>query len=156
MDVRLSAEGERLRINAPKGVLTAGLRDQIAERKAEILKFLRNTSSSALFIPPPVSRNSARAAAPLSFAQERLWFLEQLEPGSALYNVCRAVRLSGPLNIAALEQSLGEILRRHDILRTAFPADNGRPLQVVGQALKLTIRPDRFAPPILHSAGSGG
>ena len=142
MDVRLSAEGERLRINAPKGVLTAALRDQIAERKAEILKFLRNTSSSALFIPPPVSRNSARAAAPLSFAQERLWFLEQLEPGSALYNVCRAVRLSGPLNIAALEQSLGEILRRHDILRTAFPADNGRPLQVVGQALKLTIRPD--------------
>jgi amino acid adenylation domain-containing protein len=140
LDIRLSAEGERLRVNAPKGVLTSDLREQISDRKSEILKFLGDTSASALVFPPPISRHSsATEGAPLSFAQERLWFLEQLEPGSAAYNVCRAIRFSGPLNIPAIEQSLTEILRRHEILRTTFPAVNGRPSQVVAQVLNLTV-----------------
>jgi amino acid adenylation domain-containing protein len=133
-----------LRINAPKGTLTAALRAQIAERKTEILASLRNARASGGFVPPPISRRWNSDTSPLSFAQERLWFLEQLEPGSAVYNVCRAVRLHGPLKIAALEQSLREILRRHDILRTAFPAVNGQPLQVAAQALEVTIRQDEL------------
>src|SRR5262245_25824619 len=56
---------------------------------------------------------SREANIPLSFAQQRLWFLDQLMPGSIAYNMSGAVRLSGPLNIAALEQSLTEVLRRH-------------------------------------------
>ena len=76
-------------------------------------------------------------AAPLSFAQERLWFLEQLEPGSAVYNICRASRLTGQLNIAALEASLTEILRRHEILRSLIRVIDGRPMQI-------TVVPPRF------------
>src|SRR5436309_781330 len=63
---------------------------------------------------------------PLSFAQERLWFLDQLEPGSAVYNVCQAVRMCGTLDVNALEKTLNEIVRRHEILRTNFVAAEGR------------------------------
>ena len=77
----------------------------------------------------PTARTSEDPA-PLSFAQERLWFLEQLEPGSAVYNICRASRLTGQLNIAALEASLIEILRRHEILRSQIRIVDGRPVQV--------------------------
>ena len=96
-------------MNAPKGTLTAELRSQITERKAELLAFLRDQASSASSGPPPIPRRVSKDPAPLSFAQERLWFLEQLEPGSAVYNICRASRLTGQLNVAALEASLTEI-----------------------------------------------
>jgi natural product biosynthesis luciferase-like monooxygenase protein len=74
---------------------------------------------------------------PLSFAQQRLWFLEQLEPGSAAYNVPAAVRLRGRLNVAALAQSLTEIARRHETLRTTFAAVDGQPVQIVAAAQEL-------------------
>jgi amino acid adenylation domain-containing protein len=68
---------------------------------------------------------------PLSFAQQRLWFLSQLDPGSPVYNLSAGYRLRGPLNATALEHSLHEIIRRHESLRTIFPAVDGRPVQVV-------------------------
>ncbi len=67
---------------------------------------------------------------PLSSAQQRIWFLEQFEPGSA-YNVPSALHLSGPLHIAALEQSIAAILRRHEILRTTFTVAGGEPVQII-------------------------
>ncbi|HEY6050309.1 MAG TPA: condensation domain-containing protein, partial [Thermoanaerobaculia bacterium] len=70
---------------------------------------------------------------PLSFAQQRLWFIDQLEPLSGAYNLSIALRLQGPLDVPALERSLGEILRRHDVLRTHFSARNGEPVQVVAE-----------------------
>jgi amino acid adenylation domain-containing protein len=129
LDVRLSAEGERLRVNAPKGVLTDNLRSEIAERKQELLQFLSDHDQPSAFDPPPIPRRTSKESAPLSFAQERLWFLEQLESGSAVYNICRASRLTGQLNIAALEASFTEILRRHEILRSEILIVDGRPVQ---------------------------
>src|SRR5689334_2457034 len=78
---------------------------------------------------------------PLSFAQQRLWFLDQLEPGSSTYNMPTALRLSGELNVRALEQSLNEVVRRQAILRTVFVAGEERPQQVVQpfKASKLTL-----------------
>jgi amino acid adenylation domain-containing protein len=72
-------------------------------------------------------------AASLSYAQERLWFLEQLQPGTAAYNMPAALRLRGPLDVGALGQSLGEIVRRHEALRTTFVAVEGRPFQVIAE-----------------------
>ena len=71
---------------------------------------------------------------PLSFAQQRLWFLDQLDPGGHLYNVPLAVGLEGDLSAAALAAALTEIARRHQVLRTAFPALDGEPLQMVKPA----------------------
>ena len=70
-------------------------------------------------------------AFPLSFAQRRLWFLQQLEPSSAAYNVPFASRLSGRLDASALERALNEIVRRHEILRTTFELLDEEPAQVV-------------------------
>ncbi|WP_346730392.1 amino acid adenylation domain-containing protein [Caballeronia sp. dw_276] len=77
----------------------------------------------------PVARHGAPLA--LSFAQQRLWFLDQLEPGSALYNIPAAIRLVGRLDIAALEKTLNEVVRRHEALRTHFVEVDGTPVQVV-------------------------
>ncbi len=68
---------------------------------------------------------------PLSFAQERLWFLEQLQPGEAAYNLRDALPFQGPLDVPALERSVNELVRRHEALRTRFPLVEGRPLQRV-------------------------
>jgi amino acid adenylation domain-containing protein len=132
----LTAEGDRLRANAPKGVLTEDLRSQIAARKAEIVAALQ---TAATFSPPPISRRSSTDPAPVSFAQERLWFLEQLEPDRGVYNICRAFRLTGDLNVPTLDASLSEIVRRHEVLRSAFQVIDGRPLQVTLPAPKVTL-----------------
>ncbi|HEY9157249.1 amino acid adenylation domain-containing protein [Candidatus Binatus sp.] len=76
---------------------------------------------------------------PLSFAQQRLWFIDQLEPGGSVYNFPAAVRLKGPLNMAALKQSLDEIVKRHEALRTTFAIVDGRPVQVIAPLLSLTL-----------------
>ena len=73
----------------------------------------------------------AANAFPLSFSQERLWFLDQLAPGGALYNLPAVLRFSGRLDLAALAGSRNEVVRRHESLRTAFPSLGGQPIQVV-------------------------
>ncbi|HLL47967.1 MAG TPA: amino acid adenylation domain-containing protein, partial [Longimicrobiaceae bacterium] len=79
-----------------------------------------------------LKRKAARATRfPLSFAQQRLWFLYQLDPASPLYNMPAAFRLHGPLDAGALERALAEIVRRHETLRTTFTSEAGEPVQVV-------------------------
>ncbi|HEY0512065.1 MAG TPA: amino acid adenylation domain-containing protein [Thermoanaerobaculia bacterium] len=78
--------------------------------------------------------NNAPRSYPLAFAQQRFWFLDQLEPGSYVDNIFRALRLTGPLDRAALERALEGLVRRHAALRTHFPAEGGEPWQVVEPA----------------------
>jgi amino acid adenylation domain-containing protein len=74
----------------------------------------------------PIPRVDRSESIPLSFSQERLWFLEQLDPGSSVYNVPFALRLEGPLHADALARAVAELVRRHEVLRTAFePGENG-------------------------------
>src|SRR5215210_1422050 len=70
-------------------------------------------------------------AEPASFAQERLWLVQQLDGGSEAYHLFRAFSIRGPLAAAALEQALGEVVRRHDTLRTTFREVDGAPVQVI-------------------------
>lgn len=89
--------------------------------------------------PSPARRHPAEAV-PLSHHQERLWFLDQLHPGGANYNIPAIARLTGRLDVAALEQSLSEIVRRHESLRTTFAVQpDGLPVQVIGRARSLTL-----------------
>jgi amino acid adenylation domain-containing protein len=76
---------------------------------------------------------------PLSFAQQRLWLIDQLEPGSPAYNLPAALRLRGRLAVPALAAALGEIVRRHEVLRTVFRAVDGEPLQVVAPPLPVSL-----------------
>ncbi|HEX8436630.1 amino acid adenylation domain-containing protein, partial [Archangium sp.] len=83
---------------------------------------------------PPLKRVARDGKLPLSFAQQRLWFLDQMEPGSASYNIPFAVRLRGEMDAAALEKSLAEVVRRHEALRTTFEEVDGQPVQHIQPA----------------------
>jgi amino acid adenylation domain-containing protein len=84
-------------------------------------------------------RRQSREALPLSYAQQRLWFLNQLEPGSAAYNLPFGVRLSGVLDREGLRRSLQELVRRHEVLRTRFAMAEGQPIQVVESDRELEV-----------------
>jgi amino acid adenylation domain-containing protein len=98
---------------------------------AELAGRVEEMRRAELPVLPPVVPVERTGALPLSFAQERLWFLDRLEPGSATYNIPEAWRLRGALDEAALERSLSEIVRRHEALRTVFAEVDGSPVQVV-------------------------
>ena len=83
---------------------------------------------------------------PMSFSQQRLWFLDQLEPNSASYNIPAALRLTGRLNVEALKQSLNEIVARHEVLRTTFATMDGEPVQVVAPMQEVDLSVVNLAP----------
>ncbi|WP_213781871.1 condensation domain-containing protein, partial [Caballeronia sp. dw_276] len=110
----------------------------LGEQARRIDEAAREDSKSGLPAIVPVARDGA--ALPLSFAQQRLWFLDRLEPGNTFYNVPTAVRLVGQLDVAALEMTLNEVVRRHEALRTHFvETDDGTPAQVVMPTLRLAL-----------------
>ncbi len=98
----------------------------------------RNASTKKQLLPP-IRRCAHDQALPLSFSQERLWFLNQLEPGGAAYNISIAFRLAGQLNLRVLEQSLNEMVHRHESLRTTFAVKDEQPVQVTIPDLTLAL-----------------
>ncbi len=129
LGIRLWAEEGRLCFKAPQGALTPALRAELAEHKAEILAFLtRSAPAPEMAAIPPVPRDRDL---PLSFAQQRFWLLDQLEPGNPAYNLAQSVRLTGRLRVSILAQSLGEVVRRHESLRTTFRTVDDQPVQVI-------------------------
>ena len=107
-----------------------------AEKRTLLEKRLRGAPESgprAQRIPGRVDRGNA----PLSFAQQRLWFLDQLEPDSPLYNLPTAIRIGGRLDRAVLAKGINAVVARHESLRTRFIAEEGNPVQVVAAALEV-------------------
>src|SRR5438270_12394198 len=100
-----------------------------AKQRTLLEKF--RTEQPKLTIAGRIVPKEEHEPAVLSFSQQRLWFLEQLIPNSPLYNVPIAVRLEGELNVPALKSSLGEIIRRHKILRTQYVLADGVPVPTV-------------------------
>ncbi|MFY9571325.1 MAG: amino acid adenylation domain-containing protein, partial [Blastocatellia bacterium] len=88
---------------------------------------------------PTIERVRRGEQLPLSFAQQRLWFLYQWSPDSPAYNMTASVRLSGPLKIEVLDRSINEIFNRHEVLRTTFAVVDGAPMQVISPALQLKV-----------------
>ncbi|HET9710518.1 MAG TPA: condensation domain-containing protein, partial [Pyrinomonadaceae bacterium] len=86
-----------------------------------------------------IPRRQTRSYAPLSFAQQRLWFLHQVEPDSIAYNMPTALRLTGRLNTDALEWGINEIIRRHESLRTTFRLVDNQPVQIIAEQLTLKM-----------------
>jgi len=124
----LSRLGGELRVELPPQSL---FQHPTVAELAELVSLQLNARGE---LAPAIQRRNATEPCPLSFAQQRLWFLDQLEPGNPAYNMSVALRLSGKLCQEALEESLGEILRRHEALRTTFRTVDGNPVQVVAPA----------------------
>ncbi|HEU4562041.1 MAG TPA: condensation domain-containing protein, partial [Longimicrobium sp.] len=98
---------------------------------AEVAGRVEEMRRAELPLLPPVVPVERTGALPLSFAQERLWFIDRLDPGSTVYNMALPLRLRGALDVGALERALGEIVRRHEALRTTFTDVDGSPVQVI-------------------------
>jgi amino acid adenylation domain-containing protein len=112
----------------------------LSVEKRELLARLMKEKGAATRVGRRIPRRpDPEAPAPLSFAQERLWFLEQLEPGNAVYNAPAAMRLRGQLDTDYLERSLTEVVRRHSVLRTTFEFTDGESVQKIAPA-----RPQRI------------
>ena len=139
LQIKVWIEDGQLRFRAPKGAMTEGLKQQIKERKAEIIAFLQEAQTATQITSlslVPVARDKDL---PLSFAQQRMWFLSQLDGESTSYNESFQLRIVGKLSLTALEQSINEIIRRHEVLRTNFPTVEGVPFQVIRPNLTLSI-----------------
>jgi amino acid adenylation domain-containing protein len=120
-------------------VVTDSLRAEIAGRKRELLECLRVNAPADTYSLPPIRRRVSSSPAPLSFAQERLWFLEQLEPGNTAYNICRASHIGGALSVTALEASLNAIMRCHEVLRSVIRVADVQPVQVAEPPYELKL-----------------
>lgn len=138
LGVILWLDEDRLRYRAPEGILTPDLLNELKSRKAEIISFLTlvNTTNAKFSKIVPISRTEEL---PLSYSQQRLWLQSQFEPHSLIGNIPNIYRLTGRLNVAALDRSQNEVVRRHEILRATFPTVDRQPTQVVAPELWLPL-----------------
>jgi amino acid adenylation domain-containing protein len=106
---------------------------------AEHLKEIAHKKQDLLNAPPPISRNARGDNPKLSFAQKRLWFLQRMDSASTSYNIASAVWLKGPLDVASLDRTFSEIVRRHEALRTTFAVVGTEPVQIIGEPVVHTL-----------------
>ena len=139
LDIKVWLEEDQLRYRSPKGVMTSALKQELMERKKEIFSCLKEArTAKELAFEPILSINRDRDL-PLSFAQQRMWFLYQLDKESPFYNESFQLRIVGKLSVTALEQSINEIVRRHEALRTSFAVREGIPFQAIASAVTINI-----------------
>jgi amino acid adenylation domain-containing protein len=106
---------------------------ELSGKKRAVLEALLREQGIGEAKTERIPRRTESGPAPLSFAQQRIWFLDQLEPENPLYNIHTGVELLGPLNVPVLQRSIAEILRRHEALRTTFTVIDDRPVQVINK-----------------------
>lgn len=111
--------------------------EDLSTEKRELFELLMKEKKASRV--QPISKREDTDTFPLSFAQQRLWFLDQWEPGSPVYNLPQAVHLQGRLDLAALQQTLNEIVRRHETLRVTFGAMDGQPIQTIASTLTVSL-----------------
>ena len=118
---------------------TGGRRARLSPEKLQLLESLLRGGSENGKLSSTIPRQSSPGPFSLSFAQQRLWFLDQLIPENPVYNMPTAMRLSMPVDIEVLERSVNEIIKRHAILRTSFSMIDNQPVQIVSESLTLSI-----------------
>ncbi len=122
--IQIWLDNDQLRYRAPKGALTTQRLQIMKDSRDDILRFLKEAHANRSLVP--VARDGTL---PLSFAQQRLWFLAQFEGGSAAYHMAGGIRLKGRLDSNALSKALDCIVARHEVLRTSFVLTDGEPVQ---------------------------
>jgi len=161
LGVRIEGDEGRLRIDAPKGAIDEPLRQQIVQLKPALLQALADRGRVGPVAPGDAAAGSAARGAtpaggspprtpvpvrprhgplPLSHMQQRLWFLKQLDPGNAAYNVAYAIRFRGALDAPLLQACLEELVRRHESLHTRFVAEDGVPQARIEPMAALPVR----------------
>ncbi|HEX2926935.1 MAG TPA: amino acid adenylation domain-containing protein [Ruminiclostridium sp.] len=146
MGINIWLDKEVLKYQAPKGVVDKALLSEITENKAEIIEFLKKLrieASSGNELIPTAPRGS-ESEFPLSFSQQSMWFYDQLVKGNPAFNIANAVKITGKLDINAIEAAIGGLVKRHEALRTSFQNKNGNPVQVVNNAIDVQLNKTYF------------
>ncbi|MEZ4867758.1 MAG: HAD-IIIC family phosphatase [Caldilineaceae bacterium] len=133
--VKLWVDNNDLQVRAPKGALTPELRTLLVSHKHEILTKLCRSHTNTI----PLVAVPRAGELPLSLEQARLWAAAQLAPDQAAHHLVQAIRLTGSLDVAALQHSLQSIVKRHETLRTSFPIVDDQPIQLIAPALPVTL-----------------
>ena len=139
LDIKLWLEEEKLKYQAPQGAMTPEIKQEIGTRKPEILAFLRSATTPSKPVESVIDPVARTEELPLSFAQQRMWFLYQMDQQNSAYNEALTIRLTGRLNIDILEQTINAIIQRHESLRTTFPMVEGKPIQKIAPSLKIKL-----------------
>ncbi|AKV65522.1 non-ribosomal peptide synthetase [Microcystis panniformis] len=139
LDIKLWLEEEKLKYQAPQGAMTPEIKQEIGTRKPEILTFLRSATTPSKPLESVIDPVARTEELPLSFAQQRMWFLHQMDRQNPAYNEALTIRLTGRLNIDILEQTINAIIQRHESLRTSFPMVEGKPIQKIAPSLKIKL-----------------
>lgn len=137
--IQVWVEGDNLKYRAPKGVMTSTLRESLLAQKTEIINFQKKVNTAKQFTLSPIVSVSRDEDLPLSFAQQRMWFLHQLDKDNPFYNESFQVQIAGNLNLFALSQTINDIILRHEALRTNFPTISGKPVQKIHPHLPVTL-----------------
>ena len=140
LNVRLEAEGGRLRVNAPKGSLTPALQAELSARKEELLRVLGERAVGGTAAAPrlaAIARNGT--GLPLSFFQERLWVLDQLTPGDTTYSIATLARPEETIDAELLQQAVARVVARHEILRSRFVLEGAGPVVRIGDGSDVPI-----------------
>ncbi len=135
--VELYLDGDQLKFRMKQGRLSPEMKADLVAHKATIISLLREQDLAIDTDIPVVPREQTLQC---SFAQQRLWFVDQLEGGSAQYNIPAAIRLKGRLDAAALQRAVDTIVERHEILRTVYRAEEGEAVQVIRPVYTLALR----------------
>jgi amino acid adenylation domain-containing protein/non-ribosomal peptide synthase protein (TIGR01720 family) len=139
LEIKLWLEEEKLKYQAPQGAMTPEIKQEIGTRKPEILAFLRSAITPSKTFESVISPVARSEDLPLSFAQQRMWFIYQMDQQNSAYNEALTIRLTGRLNIDILEQTINAIIQRHESLRTTFPMVEGKPIQKIAPFLKIKL-----------------
>jgi amino acid adenylation domain-containing protein len=120
--VSLSLDGDQLRIKAPKGAIAGPLREELVAMKPAIMDVLRSSAAGY------AANSEQKTNLPLSYSQQRLWFLSRLDPASTAFNVGSGAWINGPLQSELVSEAFRRLAQRHDALRMRFTERNGMPV----------------------------
>ena len=137
--IKLWVEEGQLKFKAPKGALTPDLKQNLIDNKQAVIAFLSETKVGAAGGESDIPLADRSLPIPLSHAQQRLWFIEQLTPGSSTFHIPAALYLTGILDIPALERAFLKLIQRHEALRTVFLQAGDDPCQVVREISEFSI-----------------
>jgi amino acid adenylation domain-containing protein len=140
LGVQFNIEGDRLHYRAPKGIVDSQVLKQLREHKPKIIAFLRSRGWGHKVLPPITRQLRLEGKEwPLSFSQQRIWFLEQLNPGDSAYNVPACLKIRGEWNSTAFEGALKDLIGCHESLRTFFVARDGQPVQMITSEISVSV-----------------
>lgn len=139
--VQLWLEGEVLRYQAPRDVITDELLSEISVRKSDVITFLKQINREIEGVKeqiPNVPRDDEQEL-PLSFSQQSMWFFDRFSKSNPVFNICNAVQMRGALDKGSLLRALNEVIARHETLRTTFKSIDGKPMQIIHTASHVEI-----------------